>query len=121
MKASLFPRQCSYSMYGISILTPRATSLTSTSDAYAETSTVSRPIRSAIPSAASGFVSVLLAKTLRSSTFKLALIWIGIFGAVVIALFGHVYWSTASYVHTRSDHAIAAEHMILRNVYDDTG
>jgi hypothetical protein len=64
---------------------------------------------------------VLLAKTLRSSTFKLALIWIGIFGAVVIALFGYVYWSTASYVHTRSDHAIAAEQMILRKVYDDTG
>ena len=45
----------------------------------------------------SGIVSVLLAKTLRSSTFKLALICIGIFGATVVALFGYVYWSTASY------------------------
>jgi signal transduction histidine kinase len=66
-------------------------------------------------------VSVLLAKTLRSSTFKLALIWIGIFGALVFALFGYVYWSTATYVRDRADRAIAAEQMILRNVYDSAG
>jgi signal transduction histidine kinase len=70
---------------------------------------------------ASGFVSVLLAKTLRSSTFKWALIWITIFGAVVIALFGYTYWSTATYVRGRSDHAIAAEQMILRKIYDAKG
>jgi hypothetical protein len=35
---------------------------------------------------------VLLAETLRSTTFKLALISIGVFGAVVIVLFGYVYW-----------------------------
>ena len=64
---------------------------------------------------------MLIAKTLRSSTFKLALIWIGIFGAVVFALFSYVYWSTASYVHDRSDRAVAAEQMILRKVYDSTG
>src|SRR6266436_2101139 len=121
MKARLFPWQCCYSMYGISILTPRPTSLTSTSDASAEKSTVSRPIRSSIPSAASGFVSVLLAKTLRSSTFKWALIWITIFGAVVIALFSYVYWSTAAYVHGRSDRAIAAEQIILQKAYASTG
>jgi signal transduction histidine kinase len=64
---------------------------------------------------------VLLAKTLRSSTFRLALIWIIIFGAVVIALFSYVYRSTAAYLQGRSDRAIAAEQMILRKVYDDTG
>jgi len=64
---------------------------------------------------------VLLAKTLRSSTFKWALIWITIFGAVVIALFSYVYWSTATYVHARSDRAISAEHSILRKIYDDAG
>jgi hypothetical protein len=64
---------------------------------------------------------VLLAKTLRSSTFKWALIWITIFGAVVIALFGYVYWSTATYVRGRSNHAIAAEQMILRKIYDAKG
>ncbi len=64
---------------------------------------------------------MLLAKTLRSSTFKLALIWIAIFGALVVALFSYVYWTTATYVHGRSDRAIAAEQLILRKVYDSTG
>jgi hypothetical protein len=59
-------------------------------------------------------VSVLLAKTLRSSTFKLALICIGIFGTVFLVLFGYVYWSAATYVRGRSDGAIAAEQAILR-------
>jgi len=64
---------------------------------------------------------VLLAKTLRSSTFKLALIWIGIFGALILALFSYVYWSTATFVRDRADRAIAAEEMTLRNVYDSAG
>jgi len=51
----------------------------------------------------------------------LALIWIGIFGALVLALFSYVYWSTATYVRERADRAIAAEQMILRNVYDSAG
>jgi signal transduction histidine kinase len=66
-------------------------------------------------------VSVLLAKTLRSSTFKLALICIAIFGGVVLGLFSYVYWSTAAYVRGRSDDAIAAEQKILRKIYDDKG
>jgi signal transduction histidine kinase len=64
---------------------------------------------------------VLLAKTLRSSTLKLALISIGIFGALVVALFSYVYWSTASYVQRRLDRAIAAEQVILQRVYDRAG
>jgi len=64
---------------------------------------------------------VLLAKTLRSSTLKLALISIGIFGAAVFALFSYVYWSTASYVRSRSDHAITAEHVVLQRAYDSGG
>ncbi len=67
------------------------------------------------------FLSLLLTKTLQSSTLRLALICIGIFGTVVCALFGYVYWSTASYVRTRSDHAIAAEQAILNRAYDRTG
>src|SRR5258707_3065858 len=121
MKARLSRGRCCYSMYGISTLTPRPTSLTSMLGACATKLTASRPIRLSIPSAASGIVSVLLAKTLRSSTFRLALIWIIIFGAVVIALFSYVYRSTAAYLQGRSDRAIAAEQMILRKVYDDTG
>jgi signal transduction histidine kinase len=64
---------------------------------------------------------VLLTKTLRSSTLRLALICIGLFGTVVCALFSYVYWSTASYVRSRSDYAIAAEQAILRKAYDGTG
>ena len=64
---------------------------------------------------------MLLAKTLRSSTLKLALICIAIFGAAVVALFAYVYWSTTSYVLSRADGAIAAERAILRKVYADAG
>jgi signal transduction histidine kinase len=70
---------------------------------------------------ASGFAFVLLAKTLRSTTFKLALISIVVFGAVVIGLFGYVYSSTTNFVMTRSDSAIEAERAMLRNAYDGGG
>jgi signal transduction histidine kinase len=58
---------------------------------------------------------------LHSSTFKLALICIGIFGAAVVALFGYVYWSTASFVHSRSDHALTTELAILQKAYAGGG
>jgi signal transduction histidine kinase len=64
---------------------------------------------------------VLLAETLRSSTLKLALISIAIFGVAVLALFGYVYWSTSTYVLGRADGAIAAEQAALRKVYDSAG
>ncbi|HEX3497417.1 MAG TPA: HAMP domain-containing sensor histidine kinase [Methylocella sp.] len=64
---------------------------------------------------------MLLAKTLRSRTFKQALIWIAIVGGVIFALLGYVYWSTASYVRSRTDHAIMAEHAILQKVYASAG
>jgi signal transduction histidine kinase len=70
---------------------------------------------------ASDFASVLLVKTLRSTTFKLALISIGVFGALVIVLFGYVYWSTTNFVLSRSDSAIEAELATLRNIYDMNG
>jgi len=64
---------------------------------------------------------VLLAKTLRSSTFKLALIAIGTFGVIVSAIFGYVYLSTSAYIRSRSDRAIMAEYMDLRGVYEQSG
>ena len=70
---------------------------------------------------ASGFASVLPAKILRSSTFKLALIAIGIFGIVALALIGYVYWSTTSYVRHQTDHAIAAEQFLLKATYERGG
>ena len=60
---------------------------------------------------------MLIAKTLRSSTFRAALIWIAGFGAVVVGLFVFVYWSTASYVLDRSDRAIDRDRGALLAVY----
>jgi signal transduction histidine kinase len=64
---------------------------------------------------------VLLARTLSSTTFKLALLSIGIFGAVVTVIFSYVYWSTASYILGSSDQAIESELAILRKAYEVAG
>ena len=64
---------------------------------------------------------MLLAKTLRSSTFKLALIAIATFGVIVSALFSYVYLSTSSYVRGRSDRAIMTEVSSLRAAYERSG
>lgn len=56
---------------------------------------------------------MLIAKTLRSSTFRAALIWIVGFGAIVVGLFVFVYWSTASYVLDRSDRGIDRDRAVL--------
>jgi signal transduction histidine kinase len=64
---------------------------------------------------------VLLAKTLTSSTFKLALIAIGTFGVIVSAIFSYVYLSTSSYVRSRSDRAIMTEYLSLQDAYARSG
>jgi signal transduction histidine kinase len=64
---------------------------------------------------------VLLAKTLTSSTFKLALVAIGTFGVIVSVIFSYVYLSTSSYVRSRSDRAIMTEYLSLQGVYERSG
>jgi signal transduction histidine kinase len=64
---------------------------------------------------------VLLAKTLTSSTFRLALIAIGTFGVIVSAIFSYVYLSTSSYVRSRSDRAIVTEYLSLKSAYERSG
>ena len=64
---------------------------------------------------------MLLAKTLRSSTFNLALIGIAIFGVIASAIFAYVYMSTSSYMRSRVDRAIAADHASLREAYERRG
>jgi signal transduction histidine kinase len=64
---------------------------------------------------------VLLAKTLTSSTFKLALIAIATFGVIVSALFSYVYLSTSSYVRSRSDRAVMSEYLSLQDAYARSG
>ena len=64
---------------------------------------------------------MLLAKTLTSSTFKLALIAIGTFGLIVSGILSYVYLSTSSYVRGRSDRAIKSECSDLLAVNDRIG
>jgi signal transduction histidine kinase len=64
---------------------------------------------------------VLLAKTLRSTTFKLALIAIGTFGLIVSAILSYVYLSTSSYIRSRSDRAIVTEYLSLQGAYQRSG
>jgi signal transduction histidine kinase len=64
---------------------------------------------------------VLLAKTLRSTTFRLALTFIAIFGAMVIALFAFVYHTTEAYVHSALDRAIASDQADLLKTFDVAG
>ena len=64
---------------------------------------------------------MLLAKTLTSSTFKLALIAIGTFGLIVSVIFSYVYLSTSSYVRSRSDRAIMTEYLSLHDAYQRSG
>jgi len=70
---------------------------------------------------ASGFLSVLLNKTLQSSTLRLAFIYVIVFSAGIFGLLGYVYWSTLDYLHEKSDHAIKAEHALLLKTYDQAG
>ena len=60
---------------------------------------------------------MLLNKTLRSSTLRLALIYVGLFAAAIIGLFGYLYWSALSYVHAQSDRTISAERAALDEVF----
>src|SRR5262249_25989782 len=121
MPVTSSPGQCCCNTYGTCISILRPTSSLSPLDACAAKWTTSKTIHSSIQSAVSDTVSVLLAKTLRSTTFKLALISIGVFGAIVIALLGYVYWSTASYIDSRADRAISAEHALLQVTYQTRG
>ena len=61
----------------------------------------------------SGSASVLLGKTLRSSTLRLAFVYIAVCGAAILGLFGFVYWATLSYVEARQANDIARERDLL--------
>ncbi|MFQ5756278.1 MAG: ATP-binding protein [Acidiferrobacterales bacterium] len=60
-------------------------------------------------------------KLLRSSTFRLALIYMALFGASVLLLLGFIYWSTVSYMGRQTDAIIEAEIAGLAERYRLTG
>ncbi len=64
---------------------------------------------------------MLLARTLKSSTFKLALVCVALFSAAVFALLGYVYWATTDYVRSRCDRAISADRALLVQAYGKAG
>ena len=64
---------------------------------------------------------MLLSKTLRSSTLKLAFIYVLVFSSGVFALLGYVYWSTASYLYERSDQLLNIERESMDDAYRKTG
>jgi signal transduction histidine kinase len=64
---------------------------------------------------------VLLSKTARSSTLKLALVYVGLFSASIFGLLGYVYWSTISYLEENSDRTAIAERIQLMQAYDAAG
>ena len=68
-----------------------------------------------------GFACVLLSKTLRSSTLKLAFIYVTAFSSDIFAVLGYVYWSTSSYISKRSDRALTTESTILVKAYASAG
>ena len=63
---------------------------------------------------------MLLAKTLTSSTFRLALIAIATFGLIVSAILSYVYLSTSSYVRGRSDRAIMSVGLLVAKIDEAT-
>lgn len=64
---------------------------------------------------------MLLGKTLRSSTLKLAFVYIGLFSAAILSLFGYVYWSTLAYLHHREMREVAREQALLKSIASEEG
>src|SRR5262245_23421498 len=96
-------------------------SSTSTLGACGARWTAVEPTPSFTRCAASDFLFVLLARTPTSSTFKLALVCIALFSAVVFMLLGYVYWATADYVRSRYDCAISADRALVIEAYGEAG
>jgi hypothetical protein len=64
---------------------------------------------------------VLLNKTLRSSTIKLAFIYVIIFSSAIFALLGCIYSSTASYLYKKPDQFLKVERELMNNAYNEAG
>ena len=60
-------------------------------------------------------------RVLRSSTFRLALVYAALFGASVLVLLAFIYWSTAGYMTRQTEAAIEAEIGTFAERYRSTG
>ena len=61
------------------------------------------------------------ARLLRSSTFRLAVLYMALFGASVAVLLTFIYWSTAGYIALQTDDTIEAEVTGLAERYGVSG
>ncbi len=66
-------------------------------------------------------LSVQTTKLFKSSTFRLALIYMALFGLSVLLLLGFIYWSTAGYMLRQTEATIEAEITGLAERYDLSG
>jgi signal transduction histidine kinase len=64
---------------------------------------------------------VLLAKTLRSSTFRLALLCIAIFGLILFAFLFYILDATTNFGIKQSDGVLNGDLQILRETYEELG
>ena len=64
---------------------------------------------------------MLLIKTARSSTLRLALVYVALFSASIFGLLAYVYWSTYSYLETNFERAVTRERTLLMESYDTGG
>lgn len=58
---------------------------------------------------------------LRSSTFRLTLLYISLFSTSVLILFAFIYWSTLNYMTDQADEALNLEIRGLKERYEETG
>ena len=58
---------------------------------------------------------------LRSSTFRLALLYMLLFSSSVLVLLGFIYWSTVSYISAQTDETIDIEIIDLTERYRNAG
>ena len=52
---------------------------------------------------------MLLTNLLKTSTFRLAVIYLALFAASAITLLAYVYWNTAGFLARQTDEAVEAE------------
>jgi len=64
---------------------------------------------------------VLLNKTFRSSTLKIAFIYVIVFSGAIFGVLGYVYWSTVIYVNQILDRDIETETETLRETFSAAG
>jgi signal transduction histidine kinase len=64
---------------------------------------------------------VNLSNLLRTSAFRLTLLYVVLFAASVLVVLGFIYWDTVSYLNEQTDERIKSEVSALRKQYDQFG